>query len=121
MTLQKLSKVFSSAKTRGCRSQSYRRVALSVYHVASLGANVGVGSGNGFCASVFGAPVNAARAAIAFIDGTYRPMDLIRVEPEDSRDKSARLPYSFLHVSWGFVSDIGFDGERYRWLGRSVE
>ncbi|CEO95804.1 hypothetical protein PBRA_004517 [Plasmodiophora brassicae] len=81
-------------------------------------AVIPTGSGNGFCASVFGAPVNAARAAIAFIDGTYRPMDLIRVEPEDSRDKSARLPYSFLHVSWGFVSDIGFDGERYRWLGR---
>ncbi len=44
--------------------------------------------------------------------GGTRPLDAFSVLQEGQPRR-----YGFLHVAWGFISDVDFDSEVYRWMG----
>ncbi|CAH1273485.1 SPHK2 [Branchiostoma lanceolatum] len=80
------------------------------------------GTGNALCCSVnylLDEPFESADQVLhstfvlckSVVSGSSYPMDLVSVQT-----KSSRL-FSFLHISWGFISDIDIGSEKYRYLG----
>ncbi|XP_078610113.1 sphingosine kinase 2-like [Branchiostoma floridae x Branchiostoma japonicum] len=80
------------------------------------------GTGNALCCSVnylLDEPFESADQVLhstfvlckSVVSGSSYPMDLVSVQT-----KSSRI-FSFLHISWGFISDIDIGSEKYRYLG----
>eukprot|EP01100_Stratorugosa_tubuloviscum_P015167 TRINITY_DN852_c0_g1_i1.p1 TRINITY_DN852_c0_g1~~TRINITY_DN852_c0_g1_i1.p1 ORF type:complete len:353 (-),score=163.83 TRINITY_DN852_c0_g1_i1:75-1133(-) len=76
------------------------------------------GTGNGLAAALNAA--NPIAATLAIIKGSTRLLDILEIRVcqngENNTQKINKL-YSFLQVSWGFVSDLEFMSENFRWLG----
>ena len=79
---------------------------------------VPAGSGNGLTRSLlhlqreqYHSETHDLSAAVNAARGSTRPMDLMYVETP----MYGRL--SFLHLSWGLISDIDIDSEVIRWMG----
>ncbi|XP_019628153.1 PREDICTED: sphingosine kinase 2-like [Branchiostoma belcheri] len=80
------------------------------------------GTGNALCCSVnylLDEPFESADQVLhstfvlckSVVSGSSYPMDLVSVQTQSSRI------FSFLHISWGFISDIDIGSEKYRYLG----
>ncbi|KAH9549445.1 hypothetical protein CY35_10G020600 [Sphagnum magellanicum] len=73
------------------------------------------GTGNGMAKSVLdlsGEACDAATATFAIIRGHKQALDVAAVV-------QGQVTYhSILMLSWGFVADVDFESERYRWMGR---
>eukprot|EP00058_Branchiostoma_floridae_P010050 XP_002595538.1 hypothetical protein BRAFLDRAFT_259924 [Branchiostoma floridae] len=80
------------------------------------------GTGNALCCSVnylLDEPFESADQVLhstfvlckSVVSGSSYPMDLVSVQT-----KSSHI-FSFLHISWGFISDIDIGSEKYRYLG----
>lgn len=75
---------------------------------------ISAGTGNGLCKTLLelaGEPYDPISAAFLIAKGKMRPLDLVMVEQEHRRY------YSFLSISWGFVSDVDIESDRWRFLG----
>eukprot|EP00041_Stephanoeca_diplocostata_P029553 m.876159 g.876159 ORF g.876159 m.876159 type:complete len:775 (-) comp23579_c0_seq11:79-2403(-) len=70
---------------------------------------VPAGSGNGMAMSV-GTPCPVS-AAWSIIKGGTRPIDCMSLRQGD------KLHWAVLTLTWGIISDIDIESERYRWMG----
>lgn len=72
------------------------------------------GTGNGFCKTLLESAVesyNPLNAAFLVVKGRHKSFDLAAVTQGD------RLYYSFLSVSWGLISDVDIESEKFKFLG----
>ncbi|KAI9184652.1 hypothetical protein H9P43_003707 [Blastocladiella emersonii ATCC 22665] len=90
------------------------RHALPIAHVAA-------GSGNGLAASLNA--LNPARAVLAAIKGTTRPLDLMALyqdaDPVSGEPETAPRHPTYCHLSftWGYLGDVNIEAEPLRWMG----
>ncbi|MGH2415372.1 MAG: hypothetical protein ACRDEA_17120, partial [Microcystaceae cyanobacterium] len=72
------------------------------------------GTGNGLCKTILDIsdePYDPMSAAFLIAKGKTRPLDLILTQQNNSRY------YSFLSLSWAFVSDVDIESNKLRFLG----
>jgi sphingosine kinase len=75
---------------------------------------IGAGTGNGLCKTILdlaGEPYDPISAAFIIAKGKTRPLDLAVVLQQ------RRCYYSILSLSWGFISDVDIESDRFRYLG----
>jgi sphingosine kinase len=75
---------------------------------------IGAGTGNGLCKTILdlaGEPYDPISAAFLIAKGKTRPLDLAVVQQQ------RRRYYSILSLSWGFISDVDIESDRFRYLG----
>jgi sphingosine kinase len=75
---------------------------------------IGAGTGNGLCKTILdlaGEPYDPISAAFLIAKGKTRPLDLAVVQQQ------RRRYYSVLSLSWGFISDVDIESDRFRYLG----
>jgi len=70
------------------------------------------GSSNGLSSSIGCFTPN--QAAFAIIKGRTRPLDVFSLLQEGQKKR-----FGFLDVAWGFVSDVDFGSETFRWMGKA--
>jgi sphingosine kinase len=70
------------------------------------------GSGNGLAASI--SCYTPTQAAFAIVKGKSRPFDMFSILQEGQKKR-----FGFLDVAWGFISDVDFDSEVFRWMGKA--
>ena len=72
------------------------------------------GTGNGLCKTLLdlsGEPYDSLSAAFLIAKGKTRSLDVIEIE------QNGGYYYSVLSLSWGLISDVDIDSERWRYLG----
>ena len=83
----------------------------------AIGKPIGIipaGTGNGLGKTLLelsGEPYDPLSAAFLIAKGKTRSLDLIEIE------QNGRHYYSVLSLSWGLISDVDIDSERWRYLG----
>eukprot|EP00271_Cylindrocystis_brebissonii_P020293 TRINITY_DN6663_c0_g1_i1.p1 TRINITY_DN6663_c0_g1~~TRINITY_DN6663_c0_g1_i1.p1 ORF type:complete len:411 (+),score=73.68 TRINITY_DN6663_c0_g1_i1:281-1513(+) len=83
---------------------------------------VPAGSGNGMAMSLLnaaGQECNPINATLAIITGNVKKVDVATVAQQIAADalSPATSFHSVLNITWGFVSDVDIESEKYRWMG----